>query len=242
MLRRAWRRFRPKAKVPLVPTSDTKSLLDSLLRQAPAAAQAQHQMDSHSHSYHTNKTRLYELIDFNDTFVALALSLKPEERSGFVERLKADMARACQEQHMPMFTDEQFEAITKGLSREVAVYLGALSQGFQARMTTRAQDAMGVDMVITDPVSKQSLNVDCKTPSAYHFRIKDLVEQGRMSEQDAERADLQGFAHEVNGQGDEAVAVTLLRIDPNEMGDIKDFVFTDSGLFGRQLRTVFSSR
>ena len=100
---------------------------------------------------------------------------------------------------------------------------------------------MGVDMVITDPLSSKSLNVDCKTPSAYHYRIQDLVQQGRMSERAAILADQLGYAHELNGHGAEEVAVTLLRVDPNEMGDMKGFVFTQPQLLGERLRTVFST-
>jgi hypothetical protein len=139
-----------------------------------------------------------------------------------------------------MFSDKQYEAITRGLSREVAVYLGALDQGFGAEMTSRSQDAMGVDMVITDPVSGKSLNIDCKTASAYRYRLQDLVQQERLSADDATKADLLGYAHELNGHGSEQVAVTLLRIDANEMGDIEGFYFTNPELLGGRLRKIFS--
>ena len=139
------------------------------------------------------------------------------------------------------FSNGQFEAITHGLSREVAVYLGALDQGFSVVMTTRGQDAMGVDMVITDPVSEKSLNIDCKTASSYHYRIKDLVQQGRLSEREGQVAEELGYAHEINGHGPEAVAVTLLRIDPNEVGDIKDFKFVEPELLGDRLAVLFDS-
>lgn len=203
---------------------------------------AQREMDDSSHSYHDSKARLFQLIDFNDAFVSLALALSPSERAGFVERLHTDISQYCVEQGSPMFSDEQFEAITRGLSREVAVYLGAIDQGFTATMTSRAQDAMGVDMIITSPRSGKSLNIDCKTASAYRFRIKDLVGRGRMTEEEAAQAERRGFAQEVNGQGDEAISVTLLRVDPNEMSDIKDFVFTDPSLFRKQLEAVFAGR
>lgn len=212
-----------------------------LILRAPAAASAQQQMDKHPHGYHNKQARLYQLIDFNDAFVSTVLELSDDERRGFIDVAKGEIARFCGQVGSHMFSDEQFEAITRGLSREVAVYLGALSQGFSATMTSRAQDAMGVDMIITDPLSGKSLNIDCKTPSAYHYRIQDLVQQGRLSEQAALLADQLGYTHEQNGHGAEVVAVTLLRVDQNEVGDVKDFIFTQPQLLGDRLRSIFGT-
>lgn len=213
-----------------------------LILRAPGAARAQLEMDKHPHGYHNKQARLYQLIDFNDAFVSTVLALSDEERQGFIDVAKGEIARFCKQVGAHMFSDEQFEAITRGLSREVAVYLGALNQGFAATMTSRAQDAMGVDMIITDPQSGKSLNIDCKTPSAYHYRIQDLVQQGRISEEAALSADQLGYAREVNGHGPEEVAVTLLRVDQNEVGDVKDFTFTQPQLLGERLRALFNTR
>lgn len=212
-----------------------------LVLRAPGAARAQQQMDKHPHGSRNQQARLFELIDFNDAFVSTALALADEQRKGFIETAKREIDAFCDRVGSRSFSDGQFEAITHGLSREVAVYLGALAQGFSVVMTTRGQDAMGVDMVVTDPESGHSLNIDCKTASSYHYRIKDLVEQGRMSEEEGMRAEELGYAHEINGHGDEAVAVTLLRVDPNEMGDIVDFTFTDPELLGERLEILFRS-
>lgn len=240
-----WRRFRPhkaEASTATAPSRDAKALLDSILKQTPGAVRAQRDMDGHPHSYHTNKVRLYELIDFNDTFVSLALALGPQERHGFIERLRVTMQRYCREHDSPMFSDEQFDAITRGLSREVAVYLGARQQGYGVEMTSRRQDAMGVDMVITDLTTGRPLNIDCKSASAYHFRIKDLVHQGRLTPEAGLRAEEVGYAHEINGHDGDAVAVTLLRIDPNEMGDVVDFTFKQPELLGGRLRVIFDDK
>lgn len=241
---RGWRRFRPqKTKEPTAShagDSDVATLLQLLLEKTPGAVKAQRSMDDHSHGYHANnKARLYELIDFNDTFVNLALTLSQNEYRGFIERLRVSMHNYCKKKGEPMFSDEQFDAITRGLSREVAVYLGAKQQGYTVHMTSRREDAMGVDMVIAEPRTGRSLNIDCKTSSAYHYRIKDLVQQGRLTKEQGDLAETLGFAHEVNGHKQEAVAVTLLRIDPNEVGDIKDFRFTDPSLLGARLKKIF---
>ena len=212
-----------------------------LVLRAPGAARAQQQMDKHPHGSRNQQARLFELIDFNDAFVSTVLALSDEQRKGFIETAKLEIDAFCERVGSRSFSDAQFEAITHGLSREVAVYLGALDQGFSVIMTTRGQDAMGVDMVITDPESGRSLNIDCKTASSYHYRIKDLVEQGRMSEPEGQRAEELGYAHEVNGHGAEAVAVTLLRVDPNELGDIVNFEFIDPELLGERLEILFAS-
>lgn len=238
MLRSAWRRYRPQP-APSLPKGKSDELLRELLELAPSAIRAQREMDKHPGAYHTNKIRLYELIDFNDTFVSLALSLSPAERVGFIDKLKGLLENYCEEHDSPMFSDEQYEAITRGLSREVAVYLGARANGYGAELTSRRQDAMGVDMVITDKASGRSINIDCKTPSAYHYRVKDLVQQGRLTNEQADMADQLGYVPEINGHGDDAVKVTLLRVDPNDLGDIHDFTFDEPRLIGQRLAELF---
>lgn len=212
-----------------------------LLLRAPGAARAQEQMDSHPHGYHDKQARLLELIDFNDAFVSTVLALKHVQRQDFISIAKQEIEQMCKTSGSRSFSDEQYDAITRGLSREVAVYLGAIEQGYSVAMTSRSQDAMGVDMVITDPIQKRSLNIDCKTSSAYHYRIKDLVQQGRLTPQEGVTAEDLGYAHEINGQGSDAVAVTLLRIDPNEVGEIEGFTFTRSSLLGERLAVLFES-
>ena len=212
-----------------------------LVLRAPGAARAQQQMDKHPHGSRNQQARLFELIDFNDAFVSTVLALSDEQRKDFIETAKLEIDAFCERVGSRSFTEGQFEAITHGLSREVAVYLGALDQGFSVVMTTRGQDAMGVDMVITDPESGRSLNIACKTASSYHYRIKDLVEQGRMTETEGLRAEELGYAHEINGHGAKAVAVTLLRVDPNELGDIVNFKFVAPELLGERLDILFAS-
>ncbi len=140
-----------------------------------------------------------------------------------------------------MLTDEQFEAITRGLSKEIAVYLGARQQGFHAEMTSRSQDAMGVDLIVTDSVSSKKLNIDCKTASSFRYRIENLVQQGRLKPEEGRKADELGYVLEENGVDETAVLVTLFRVDPNELGDITNFTFDDTSLLATRLRTIFDT-
>lgn len=209
-----------------------------LLLRSPAATRAQQKMDTHPEG-RDKQERLYDLIDFNDAFVSTVLALSDEQREGFIDIAHHEIARFCMQVGARMFSDEQFDAIVRGLSREVAVYLGAKREGFEAEMTSRSQDALGVDIVITDPATSQSINIDVKTSSSFHYRLKDLVREGRLSQDDANRAELDGYAHELNGHPDEAVRVTLLRVDPNEMGDVEKFMFVRPELLGARLRRLF---
>lgn len=212
-----------------------------LIAQAPQAIRAQAQMDHNPHGYRNKQERLYELIDFNDSYVATVLALSPSNRSGFELLARHEIARFCAQVHSPMFSEEQFEAITKGLNREIALYLGALQAGYSVEMTSRAEDAMGVDMTITEPEHGRVINIDCKSPSAYRYRLQDLVREGRMSEGEARHADERGFAHEINGHGDEQVSVTLMRVDSNEVGEIVDFSFVEPEKLAQRLRAIFAS-
>lgn len=217
------------------------TLLAFLIVQAPQAVRAQAQMDKQPHGSRNRQERLYELIDFNDTYVSTVLALPSSYREGFEALVHHELARFCAQVQSPMFSDEQFEAITRGLRREIAVYLGAVEAGYTVEMTSRSEDAMGVDMVITDPHNRRSIGIDCKAASSYRYRLQDLVREGRMSQAEAERADVRGYAHEINGQGDEQVAVTLMRVDPNEVGEIVDFVFVEPDKLAVRLRDMITS-
>lgn len=212
-----------------------------LIAQAPQAVRAQAQMDRHPQGYRNKQERLYELIDFNDSYVSTVLALPASKRHGFELLARHEIARFCAQVHNPMFSEEQFEAITKGLNREIAVYLGALQAGYSVEMTSRAEDAMGVDMTVSEPEHGRVINIDCKSPSAYRYRLQDLVREGRMSEAEASRAEVRGFAHEVNGRDDEQVSVMLMRVDSNEVGEIVDFRFVEPEKLASRLRAMFAS-
>ena len=208
-----------------------------LVLQTPRAVIAQRKMDKSPHGEGAH-AHLYELIDFNDSFVSSVLSLPDEYLPDFQSEARRLMDSLCNRLHMPSFTDEQYEAITHGLSREIAVYRGAIREGLQAEMTSRAQDAKGVDIIVTDPETGRSINVDVKTPSAYYYRLKDLRQEGRISTEAAEQAEFNGFCEVRNGHNAEGVDVVLLRIDPEEVGEIENFSFTDTQKLGSMLRHI----
>jgi len=97
------------------------------------------------------------------------------------------------------------------------------------------------DMTVMDPHTGDQVNLDIKSPSSYRYRLQDLVREGRLSEKDALRADVKGYAHETNGRGDEAVDVVLMRIDANEVGEIVDFRFHEPDKLESQLEEVLHS-
>lgn len=208
---------------PAEQTERTEHLRTLLLAQTPRAVLAQIQMDKHKHGYHNREKRLYELIDFNDMFVNLVLATPHGELKGFAERLYADMNSFCRRLETPMFTPEQFDAIVRGLSIEIAVYRAARYTGFGAHMTSRVEDAFGMDMVITNPDTKQTLNIDCKALPAFRHRLEDMVKHGRISEAQLIKADSDQYITTTQHQGSESVPVTLLCIGPDSVGDIHDF-------------------
>lgn len=195
----------------------------ALVLQAPRAVVAQRRMDGHPNGTHDKHRRIDELISFNDTYVSLILSLHDDDREQANDRLKQLMDRFCRYLKAPCFSNEQWEAITHGLSREIAVYRTAKELGYDVRMTSRQQDAMGVDMVVTDSRSGRSINLDIKTRSSFHFRLKDLAKEGRIPEMQREAAEHAGFCMVVNGHGDEAVHTILLRVDEETYGRIDAF-------------------
>lgn len=220
---------------------DTTALLAMLILQSPRAAHAQRQMDGHPHGYHDRNKRLYELIDFNDVFVSCVLALDESQLDTFNEQAKLAMDRFCKTLGVKCFSNEQWEAITHGLSREVAVYFGALHEGLSARMTSRTDDAKGIDMVITDMATARQMNVDVKTRSAFHFRLKDLEREGRISADATAQAEADGYCRVTNGHGSDAVRVVLLRIDEQSYGQIRHFRFEQSQVLGATLRALLQT-
>lgn len=208
-------------------TNITSDWLTALFAQAPRAVLAQAQMDKHPHGYQDKQARLFELIDFNDTFEGAVLSMNEEERIKFAEEGKKGCDYVCQLVNVPVFSDEQWRAIMKGLSRELAVYLAALHNGFYVYMTSRAQDAMGIDMQVKDPESGAYINIDVKAPSAFRHRLEDLVHEGRLSERELLTADERSYAIIRNGHGGQTAAVVILCILPDKFGAVENFCFAD---------------
>jgi len=221
--------------------NDKAVLLEKLLvLQAPRAALAQAEMDAHRRGYHNREARLYELIDFNDTFVSAVLAQSRERLDDFVERVHAAMSKFCASQKTIMFSDEQLEAIVKGLSREIAMYLGARQEGFGVSMTSRAEDAFGIDMVVTDPDTHKFLNIDCKTPSAFRYRLDELEKEGRITTEQLLKADQDDFITVMNRQNNGSVPVTILCVRPERLGDIVNFRFVDTRPLGVLLHYIFT--
>lgn len=215
--------------------------LKALVLQAPQAAMAQVQMDRHPHGYKSRGERLYELIDFNDAFVATVLALPDGELSGFDTELRRLIDWFCTRVGVRSFTDEQYEAIVRGLEREIAVFRGVQAEGLQAQMTSRASDALGIDMVITDPATGKHVNIDCKAPSAYRHRIYDLLRERRLREEEVTAAEALGYIGEINGHKGEKVAVVLWRIDYQRYGEVHSFGFADTAELGTAIRAILGT-
>lgn len=216
-----------KLKAQVARTNVVSDWLALLFAQAPRSAVAQIEMDKHPHGYRNKHERLFELIDFNDTLVSAILTMDDDDISLFQARAKQGCDFVCGLVNAPRFTAEQWEAITRGLSREVAVYLAAKRSGFYAYMTSRQQDAMGIDMQVKDPESGAYINIDVKTPSAFRHRLEDLVDEERLNEHELVKADERSYAIEENGHGDQRAEVILLCILPDVFGEIENFRFTD---------------
>lgn len=226
---------------PATPPEQQANYRHLLLLQTPRAVLAQIQMDTHRHGYHHREKRLYELIEFNDMFVNYVLATPHAQLPGLAETLKSDMTTFCKQLRTPMFSDEQYDAIVRGLSREIAVYRTARYHRFGVRMTSRADDAFGIDLVITQPETGKELNVDCKTPAAFRHRLEDLVHHGRISEDDLLLGDEQGFLTVMHRRNDEHVPVTLFCILPDKLGEISNFTFDEPDKLKVMLDTMFAT-
>lgn len=208
-------------------TNDPLDGFAALLAQAPRAVLAQLQMDQFPHGYRNKQERLYELIDFNDTLVAIILALDDEKRQQFAVRAKEAADRVCKRVGAPCFRNEQWEAIIRGLTREVAVYLAATEHGFNAWLTDRAHDALGIDIQVQDPEDKRYINIDVKTPSSFRHRMEQLVHEGRLTEHELMQGDQRSYIVEYNGHGSNKMPVVVLCILPDIFGDLAYWRFVN---------------
>lgn len=206
----------------------------------PQASRAQSMMDAHKHNFHDRKARLFELIDFNDAFVSAVLECI-DELDDFSEQFRAAQKRLAKKYHTALFTDGQWDAIEHGLSREVAVFLAAKNAGFDALMTSRTDDAFGIDMQVRDRATGMYVNIDCKTHSSFFFRLKALVRERRLNRREALHAQELGFCAIENCRDDHCARVVLLRIDHTQLGDIVHFQFTDETKIIGLLKTVIET-
>ncbi len=212
--------------------------LIALLAQAPRAVLAQIQMEKHPHGYHNKRERLFELIDFNDTLVSTVLVLDDEHRAAFSERAKLACDRVCKRVGAPCYSNEQWAAIIRGLSREVAVYLAAQHSGFDAYMTDRVSDALGIDMQIRDPESGRYVNIDCKSPSSFRHRLEHLIHEHRLTSRELLIADERHYAVEFNGPGRHKTPIIVLCVLPDAFGDIEHFRFLDEAAIHAMLNRL----
>jgi len=212
--------------------------LIALIAQAPRAALAQLQMDEHPHGYHDKQARLFELIDFNDTFDLVIMALSDDDRARFDVKIRDAMERTCRRVGAPFFTDEQWDAIVRGLSREIAVYLAAKNSGFYTIMASRSQDALGIDLQVMDPESHRYINLDIKSPSAFRHRLEQLVKEDRLTDRELLLADQRGYALEKNGHGQGKVPVMLFNTLADTYGDINDFRFASEGAVRERLNQL----
>lgn len=201
----------------------------ALLAQVPRAMLAQLQMDKFPHGYRNKQERLYELIDFNDTLVSTILALDQPRREEFSERTKQAADRICKRVGAPCFSEEQWDAIIRGLTREIAVYEAARENGFEAVMTDRAHDALGVDLQVRDPSDGRYINLDVKTPSSFRHRMEQLVQEDRLTERELVAGDQKSYIIEHNGHANnKQVEVIVLCILPDLFGDLANWRFVDS--------------
>lgn len=216
-------------------------LLAKLILMAPNAASAQREMDKHQGAYKNRQARVYELIDFNDAFVDTVLALHHDDLPDFAERLKEEMVVFCHKMNAKPLDDEQYYAIVHGLSREIAVYFGAKDLGYIPHMTSRVQDAMGIDMIISDPETKKALYIDVKTNSSFHFRLLNLKRAKRIDEEKHMHCELAGFCIVRNGKGVKAVDTVLFRVSTKYLGPIRHFRFKNTEKFSALLRAALDS-
>lgn len=223
-------------------TSQAHDGLAALLAQTPRAVLAQLQMDQHSHGYRNMQERLYELIDFNDTLVATVMLLDDERRVRFSDATKRCADRICKRVGAPCFTDEQWEAIIRGLTREIALYYAAVNNGFRVYMTDRVHDAMGIDMQVQDPEDGRYINIDVKTPSSFRYRLDELVHEERLTERERLLADERSYAVVMNGHGNRRVQTILLCILPDIFGDLAYFRFVNDAPARDMLNLIIRER
>lgn len=213
-----------------------------LILQGPRAAHAQAMMDENPRGYHDRSKRLYELIDFNDTLVSTVLLLPERELASFTDKLRAALDAFNKKMYSRKFSDDQFEAIVHGLSREIAVFKAVKNAGLQVLMASRTADAFGIDMQIQEPTGGNYINVDCKTSSSFHFRLKDLMHDRRITEHDMTEAETKGWWEITNKKEGRSIKIILLRVSQDELGKVQAFRFLNEQRLVELIKLILTQR
>lgn len=217
----------------------TTLLLALLILQAPQASRAQDLMKRRGVSFNDREERLHELIEFNDTFVSLVLSFDPLPIPRDIkDNIYYEIHRVCTITRTHPFSYLDYNAISRGLEREIALYFAAEVADLDVRVASRIADGLGVDMQVSDRESGLQVNIDCKTESSFRFKLDSLVRYGRIKQVDRLRADEDGVVKFSIGRGKEAIPVVLLRITESLTGGVEEFRFRDEHAVGVQLRNL----
>ena len=81
---------------------------------------------------------------------------------------------------------------------------------------------------VRDPETGRYINVDVKTPSSFRHRLEDLVQQGRLTEQELLLADERSYVVETNGKNGGSIQVIVLCILPDKFGEFGHFRLQNS--------------
>lgn len=191
----------------------------------PAAARTQERMDRHrSHDRALDVGSLSRFNrDLTSAIIAAPKNMRPEFTNQIRRRSESLLYRKW---GLPVLSEVQFNRITSGLEREVAVF-DALEEttpeGWQVRQGSMQEDALGTDIVVVDNKGAE-LRLDSKTRYAFDHVVDDLETGHWISAQDAQRGRDTGYVYSP-GRTPSGEKVYTCIFDADNLGSIKDFSY-----------------
>jgi hypothetical protein len=193
----------------------------------PAAARAQERMDTRR--THDRALDVGSLSRFNRDLSGVMLEMPPSMLPEFPDRLRRRSENLLYQQWgLPVLNEVQFNRITNGISREVAVLRAlqeTLPEEWNLRQGTPQEDMLGTDAVVVDNEGRE-LRMDMKTDYAFAHILDDLEAGDWITPEQARRGAEDGYVYSP-GRTPAGEKVYTCVFNADALGKITDCQYED---------------
>jgi hypothetical protein len=205
----------------------TANRMTLLLLGLPSAAEAQDRIDNHSS--HDKPADVALLSGFNQEIAGVLAHMPPAMMDEFPDRLLRRSNNLLKGKWGLPVMDERNIAITMAGARREAAVLRALHQTlpeeWSVRQTSTEEDLRGSDLVVYNPDGWE-LRMDIKSRNGFDHAVDDMLRQGIISREQADRAREKGVVYR-RSKDQTGEKVYNCIFDADQMGQINNYEYDD---------------
>lgn len=196
----------------------------------PAAYKAEIQLQDPSKKRSDRIDALQTISGFNSEISSTLHYMPPNMFAGFQGKFFNSSQEIMSGLGLDVLSSRDFDRIMKGMETEVAFFRAlyeTLPENWSVRQSTIQEDLMGVDIKVTNPEGK-TLNIDTKNNNGFFEYTRRLIDNGRISSQQAERA-LEAGYYTIKDERGVRQGMEVHIINASRLGEIRDFRYQDPG-------------